>query len=128
MRKVEVLLAYQKLTKAFERLVEAVKKASDDLDVDGTIHRFKVAVMTLLDFLKIYLEYNGVDCFSPRNCIKKAFKHGLISDDEIILDMLEDRNLSSHVYSEEMAKEIFDRIKNAYIPALEAIIKESLPI
>lgn len=128
MRKTEVLLVYQKLTKAFERLREAVEKAVDDLDRDGTIQRFEFTIELLWKFLKIYLEYNGVDCFSPRDCIKKAFKHGLIKDDEIILDMLEDRNLSSHVYSEDIAKDIFNRIKNAYIPALEAIIKESSPI
>ena len=128
MKKAEVLLAYQRLTKAFERLKEAIEKATDDLDRDGTIQRFEFTFELLWKFLKIYLEHNGVDCFSPMDCIKKAFKHGLIKDDEIILDMLEDRNLSSHVYSEAMAKEIFNRIKNAYIPALEAIIKEASPI
>ena len=29
--------------------------------------------------------------------------------------MLEDRNLSSHIYNEEMSNEIFERIKNVYI-------------
>jgi len=38
--------------------------------------------------------------------IKEAFKQGFIKDDEIFLDMLEDRNRSSHIYEEKTAEEI----------------------
>ncbi|MEM0325206.1 MAG: HI0074 family nucleotidyltransferase substrate-binding subunit, partial [Candidatus Aenigmatarchaeota archaeon] len=54
-------------------------------------------------------------CNSPRNCIKEAFKAGLIEDDEIILDMLEDRNRSSYIYDSSMSEEIFVRIKELYL-------------
>jgi nucleotidyltransferase substrate binding protein (TIGR01987 family) len=51
--------------------------------------------------------------------VKQAFKANLIEDDEIILDMIEDRNRSSHIYDEKMSEEIFERIKNVYVDYLE---------
>lgn len=51
--------------------------------------------------------------------MKQAFKANLIEDDEIILDMIEDRNRSSHIYDEKMSEEIFERIKNVYVDYLE---------
>lgn len=56
---------------------------------------------------------------SPRACIKEAFKMGIIEDDEIFLDMLEDRNLTSQIYDESTAEKIFERIKKAYVPQFE---------
>ncbi len=38
--------------------------------------------------LKQVLAYNKVECFSPRDCVKKAFRFGIVDDDEIVLDML----------------------------------------
>ncbi|WP_457564684.1 nucleotidyltransferase substrate binding protein [Caminibacter sp.] len=35
--------------------------------------------------------------------------------------MIEDRNISSHVYDEEKANEIFNRIKNIYLPYFESL-------
>ncbi|WP_457622327.1 nucleotidyltransferase substrate binding protein [Persephonella sp.] len=121
MKKSDVLLKIKTFEKALERLEEAANIAKDELDRDGTIQRFEFAVELLWKTLKAILEYQGIDCYSPRNCIKEAFKANLIDDDEIILDMLEDRNLSSHIYSEATSKEIFTRIKNIYIPYLKRL-------
>ena len=58
--------------------------------------------------------------------IKEAFKSKLI-DNEILLDMLEDRNLSSHIYNENISKKIFERIKNIYVDYLDSLnLKEKL--
>ena len=119
MRKTEVLERIARFNKAFDRLKEAVERAEDDLDRDGVIQRFEFTSEQLWKALKAILQYHGVECFSPRDCIKKAFRYGLIDDDEILLDMLEDRNLSSHTYDEATAREIFERIKKFYIKALE---------
>ena len=119
MKKSDVLLKIQNFEKALERLKEAVDKAKDDLDKDGVIQRFEFTVEILRKTLKAMLEYQGIECYSPRNCIKEAFKSKIIDDDEIILDMLEDRNLSSHVYDEDVSNKIFERIKNVYVEYLE---------
>jgi len=73
------------------------------------------------------LEYKGIECYSPRNCIKEAFKANIINDDEIILDMVEDRNLSSHIYDENVSNEIFEKIKNVYLAYLLSLnLKEKV--
>ena len=119
MRKTEVLEKITKFNKALERLKEAVAIARDELDRDGVIQRFEFTFEQFWKALKAVLKYQGIECYSPRDCIKKAFRYGLIEDDEIFLDMLEDRNLSSHTYDEKTAEEIFERIKNFYVKALE---------
>ncbi len=123
MKKVEVELAIKKLERAFNRLDQAVKIAKDDLDKDGVIQRFEFAAELLWKILKIVLEYNKVECYSPRDCIKKAFRYALIDDDEIVLDILDDRNRSSHIYDEKTSEEIFKRIKEIYISSIDKIIK-----
>jgi len=102
MKKSDVLLKIQNFEKALRRLNEAIERAEDDLDRDGVIQRFEFTIELLWKTLKAILNYQGIECYSPRNCIKEAFKAKLIDDDEIILDMLEDRNLSSHIYNEEL--------------------------
>jgi len=121
MRKVEVLERIDKFQRALKRLREAVERAEDELDRDGVIQRFEFTFELLWKTLKTILNYQGIECYSPRDCIKKAFHHGIIDDDEIFLDMLEDRNLSSRAYDGETAKEIFERIKKFYLKNLEGL-------
>ncbi|OAG26931.1 nucleotidyltransferase substrate binding protein [Thermodesulfatator autotrophicus] len=122
MKKTDLYLAIDKLEQAFARLKEALPKVKDDLDRDGVIQRFEFTVELFWKTLKIILAYQGIECASPRRCIKEAFRAGLIDDDEIVLDMLEDRNRSSHIYDESTAEEIFMRITKVYCSVLEKLI------
>jgi len=121
MKKSDVLLKINSFERALDRLIEAVEQAKDELDKDGVIQRFEFTFELLWKTLKSILEYNGIECYSPRNCIKEAFKSNLIDDNEIILDMLEDRNLSSHIYDQKTSEEIFNRIKNVYVEYLKKL-------
>jgi len=123
MKKSDLLLAIGKLEKALLRLKGATEQAEDDLEKDGTIQRFEFTVELLWKTFKIVLQYNGIDCSSPRNCVKEAFKNGFLEDDEVILDMLEDRNKSSHIYDEQVSEEIFQRVKNVYVTYVERAVK-----
>ena len=119
MKKSEVLLKIEKFNQAVERLKEAVQTAKSQLEKDGTIQRFEFTVELLWKTLKAILSYQGIECYSPRDCIKKAYRYGIIEDNEIFLDMLEDLNLSSHIYSQTTAEEIFERIKTVYVKFLK---------
>ena len=123
MEKAEVILQLERLKSAYSRLKEAVERVKDDLDRDGAIQRFEFTVELLWKTLKKILSYNKVECFSPRDCVKKAFRFGIIEDDEIILDMLDDRNRSSLTYNEEEINKIFERMEKVYTPAIKRIIK-----
>lgn len=49
----------------------------------------------------------GLDPNSPRSTLQQAYTIQLIDDEQIWLDMLEDRNLTTHTYRQPTAKEIF---------------------
>ncbi len=118
MKKSEVLVKIGNFNNALQRLDEAIAIAKDELDKDGVLQRFEFTIEMLWKALKAILRYQGIECFSPRNCIKEAFKANII-DDEIILDMLEDHIASSHIYVQQKSEEIFERIKKVYIDYLK---------
>ncbi|MNJ04300.1 Nucleotidyltransferase substrate binding protein like protein [compost metagenome] len=47
----------------------------------------------------------------------------MISDDKVWINLLEDRNLTSHIYNENMADEIADRIVTKYVSAIEELVE-----
>ncbi len=125
MKKSDVLLALDKLDRAYKTLKEAVDITENNLERDGTIKRFEFTFELLWKTLKINLDYYGVDCNSPKICIKEAFRNKLIDDGEIFLDMLEDRNKTTHIYDDETAGKIFERIKIIYVKAIEKFISKN---
>jgi len=60
--------------------------------------------------IKIYAREEGIECFSPRRCLKAAFQLGLIAYDESWLCMLADRNLTIHMYRKNIAEEVFSKL------------------
>ncbi len=119
----EVRYSVKKLKKAFTKLQDAVQQSEDELDRDGVIQRFEFTFELFWKSLKFVLQYEGFHCAEPRSCIKEAAKRDLLKDGEILLDMLEDRNKTAHIYDENTAKEIFDRIEMRYIKTFEGNIK-----
>jgi len=111
-----LVYALNKLETAFTRLEQAAGRAIDDLDRDGVIQRFEFTFELLWKTAKIFLEYEGFRCVSPRSCIKEGVRREILLEGEVLLDMLEDRNKTTHIYDEHTAKEIFERIKNEYVP------------
>ena len=74
--------------------------------------------------IKRYLDYIGIECHSPRDCFKEAFSQKAIADEMIWIDMIGQRNISSHVYDEDEIKEILGKIgdyKNAFQGLLQTL-------
>lgn len=80
---------------------------------DAAIQRFEYTSDLIWKTVLVYLESEGIVCQSPKGCYREAFKAGIISEEETILAlaMVDDRNLTSHTYREEIATEIFQKIK-----------------
>jgi len=113
----------EKLKKAFVKLKESTEKAIDELDRDGVIQRFEFTFELFWKAIKILLEQEGFACAGPKSCIKEGARRGFLTDGEMLLDMLEDRNKMSHIYDESTAKEIFERIKGDHTALIEKNIK-----
>ena len=119
-----LVYALNKLETAFTRLQQAAGRVVDDLDRDGVIQRFEFTFELLWKTAKIFLEYEGFRCAGPRSCIKEGVRREILSEGEILLDMLEDRNKTTHIYDEHTAEEIFERIKNRYVPVIASNIRQ----
>lgn len=111
-----------KLKEANARLEDGLKSVNDDLGIDGVIQRFEFTFELLWKTLKLFLEDKGILCHSPKDCLKAAFKYGLITDEQIFIQMLEDRNILSHVYGMKESRDIFGRIKTNYFELISATI------
>ena len=120
----ELKYSIEKFNKALSRLNIGIKKAKDQLDNDGVIQRFEFTFELLWKTLRLFLLSEGIITKSPKEALKESFRFGLIKDEEIFLDMLNDRNQTSHIYSEDVSKEIVRRIKKFYISKLTELSDE----
>lgn len=112
--------------KALLRLSEAIEEtklnpASSTLK-DGVIQRFEFCYEICWKLMKYYLESEGIEeAKSPKSTFKEAFKIGLIEDGDAWIDMLKDRNLTSHVYDEDVAINIYNKIISNYFAQLDCL-------
>jgi nucleotidyltransferase substrate binding protein (TIGR01987 family) len=65
------------------------------------------------------LNQEGIQINTPRESLQKAYEIRWIEDETAWLQMLKDRNETSHIYDEEMAKRIYLRIKQNF-PQMES--------
>ncbi len=103
---------------------EAIKllqsSALSDLERDGVIQRFEYTQGQAWKTLKSYIEHQeGFSIMGSRDTIRQAFKMGIIHNASPWFDMLESRNITSHVYDEEKENETTDRIAMTYHPILK---------
>lgn len=107
------------------RLAEGLALDSDSsIVVDGCIQRFEFTYELSWNTMKAYLEYQGLpDLGTPRDVIRESYRIGLIEDGDAWLDMMTDRNLTSHVYDEVMARDIYDKIRNKHWRSLSALLE-----
>lgn len=112
---------YSDFKSALGRLKEALSEdiSKGSIVIDGTIQRFEFSFELAWKLAKNILNYNGVDVETARMVIKEAFKAGLIKDGDGWIDMLEDRNKTSHIYDEKQALKIYEKIKQSHFGLLE---------
>lgn len=97
-------------------------KDPDIIQQAGIIHFFELAFELSWNLLRDYLKEEGFDNVkSPRSALKKAFEIHLIEDGESWLELLSDRNLTTHTYDEAKAIEVVDLIHTKYFLLLESL-------
>ena len=70
--------------------------------------------------LKDLLAYEGIDALLPREVLRQAFAYGLLSDGQLWIEMLEQRNLMAHTYDVHRAQQALAMIRDRFAPALLA--------
>ena len=113
---------FENLQSAFQRLQEAItvhqQMPENDLIKIALIKSFEMTFELSWKTLKDFLQYNGIDVKLPREIIKQAFANEIITDGQLWIDMLEDRNLMAHTYDEERAQLAISHICESYITGL----------
>jgi len=109
--------------KASSRLDEGTKlDVSNDIVFDGVIQRFKFTFELSWKLMKIFMEYIGISGISsPRGAIREAFSLGLIDNDEQWIDMMIDRYKAPHLYNEDEARLIYNKIQHNHNELLKQL-------
>ncbi|MCP3876536.1 MAG: nucleotidyltransferase, partial [Desulfobacteraceae bacterium] len=88
------------------------------LEKEGMVQRFEYTFELAWKTLKDFLDDQNVDAKFPRKVIKKAFEYEIIEDGVIWLEMMEQRNLMAHTYSDEIFKKAVKAICEKYYTAI----------
>ena len=111
----------------FERAVNLLREpiqqgmeTLNDLEKEGVIQRFEMAVELAWKTLKDYLENAGISMqpVTPRSVVKEAFSARIIEDGQRWIDMLDHRNLLLHAYDSETCENVVQAVSLRYFPAL----------
>lgn len=110
---------------ALARLTEALTiydKDPNSVVRDGVIQRFEFCTELAWKATREYLLDQGyTDINSQKSVMRQAYADGLLTDQEGWLKLLEDRNATSHIYSDQTAAEIFHRIRTNHHALLTAL-------
>ena len=112
--------------RALAQLRAAVELAGtrqlSQLEVQGLIQGFEytheLAWSTLRDFLR---EQGSEELYGSKDTTRAAFKAGLIKEGENWMAMIRSRNLTSHPYNEDTAKQVGTAIIDTYFAAFQAL-------
>lgn len=128
----KLTLSFEKLEKALTALEITINKPSqeDRINIDACIQRFEFVFELSWLLLKRVIQVRGKEVAFPKDVLKEAYASHLIDDEALWLQMLNDRNQSSHTYDEELADKIYANIK-IYFPVLkktyQKLFKNYLP-
>lgn len=118
MKNVKAKQSLENYKKALESLREAVTiEDLTNLELSGAIQNFEFCYELLWKTLQKYADSLGRKIVSPKEAFQFAREAGLIQDEKLWLDMIQDRNETVHTYDHEAAERIFAEVKNRYFKA-----------
>ncbi len=111
---------YQKALAQLRKFIS--QGALSELEEQGLIQCFEYTHELAWSTLKDFLEYRGhADIFGSKDATREAFKLGLITQGEVWMQMIQDRNRSVHTYNADTAKAIVYNIKQSYFSVFTAL-------
>lgn len=116
--------ALQRLKKAID---EFTQEDSSDVVRDGLIQRFEFTYELAWKTTREYLVDQGiVDKNSPKSVLREAFAQQLIEDELVWLEMIDDRNKTTRLYSQEEAVKIAGKIVEKYAGEFDLLLQKLL--
>ena len=107
----------------FKNALATLEEAVSDFDKtallsvrDGVIQRFEFTAELAWKTVREYLIDEGIaEINTPKSVMKAAFSTNLIDDENGWIGILSDCNATSHIYDEDEADKIFERIRSNHI-------------
>lgn len=96
----------------------------NERDIAGIIQSFVIVYELSWKTLKRFLEFLGHETGSARDVFKTAHKIGVVSEEQVWLDILDARNLASHTYNKAVAEELVEKIKRKYTAAFHGLLQK----
>ncbi|NTV68174.1 MAG: nucleotidyltransferase [Chlorobaculum sp.] len=120
---------YSHFIQAFGQLDRAVElarqRALSELEEQGLIQAFEYTHELAWNTLKDFLEDKGVQpLYGSKDTTREAYKRGLIEDGDSWMEMIKSRNLTSHTYNQDIAKEIVAAIRERYHFAFQRLLEK----
>jgi len=118
--------ALDRFADSVDRREEIKQSGYEDIYLDLVVKRFEFTFEMSWKALKRYLEYLGLNPKSPRATFKEAYTQEIITDESLWLSIIEQRNVSSHIYDEYEIQEILGKLeiyKKAFIDLQKEIEK-----
>ncbi|PIT80787.1 nucleotidyltransferase substrate binding protein [Limnohabitans sp. JirII-31] len=117
---------FHNYTNALQTLTEAVELGQQrpltKLEKQGLIQGFEFTHELGWNVLKDYLESKGfTGIIGSRDTTRLAFKNALVADGDVWMDMIKDRNQTSHTYNLDVAERIAQDILQRFYPAFVAL-------
>ena len=118
--------SYNEFRKAYLKLQEFIQNDDKtEISKAAIIHAFEYTFELWWKTVQRYFEYNfNMQDYGPNATIKNAFQYKLIQDGQVWMNMLRDRNLTTHTYKEDVANEIYERIINIHITVLKEFVED----
>ena len=112
---------YMKALNALEKSVSS--PISEARDLSGIIKDYEIVYELGWKTLKIFLEMQGNETGPAKDVFSKAYQLRRLDDQNVWLQMIDDRNLAVHTYDEKLANALCDRIRSRYVPAFQELLK-----
>ncbi len=112
----------ENFTKAFELFYKmqsdyVLNKNKDSARLALT-QSFEIVFELAWKVLKDYLYTQGIEASYPKEVIKEAFNKETIQNGQIWIDMLKDRNATSHEYNMDKVDKVLEKISTIYFEEL----------
>jgi len=124
-----LLQKYQDTSRALGSLEEIIDTPFSIVVRDAAIQRFEYTVEVLWKYVKVYLSrQEGLECYSPKSCIRELLAVDVLEEDDIVLalEMIDDRNRTSHTYHEAIAESIYHKLPD-YLALMQTILPQLQP-
>ena len=111
-------LSILELEKAIQYLHNALAATYSDISRDATIQRFEFCIELSW---KVSKKHMGTTSSAPKQVIREMAQSSYISNVDLWLKAIDQRNLTAHTYNERIAEEVYQFAK-LFLPELRSLL------